>query len=196
MGLLAGVCVLAGVMPGVVIDAISPVLQTVLGGQLSAQTHEPWFRIVPIAEARSSYSGMLVLLFIGFSASSAAWVVHRVASRKVRRAPAWDCGFPNSDPITQYSAGGFAQPLRRGLGVDILGAHETVIMPEPGDSSPARLTVTVDDPVWTRVYTPIGTAVFALASKMNGLQFLTIRRYLSLVFLLLIFLLMGLMLWA
>jgi len=196
MGLLAGLCVLAGVLPGVVIDAISPVSQAMMGGQLPAQTHEAWVRIVPIAETRSSYSGMLVLLFIAFSASSAAWVVHRVASRKVRRAPAWDCGFPNSDPITQYSAGGFAQPLRRVLGADILGAHETVVMPEPGDSGPARLTVVVNDPIWTAVYARIGSVVFGLATRMNGLQFLTIRRYLSLVFLLLIFLLVGLMLWT
>jgi hydrogenase-4 component B len=172
------------------------VSQAVLGGQLPVQAHEAWFKIVPIAEGRSSYSGMLVLLFIAVSASSAAWAVHRFASRRVRRAPAWDCGFPNADPMTQYSAGGFAQPLRRVLGVDILGAQETVFMPEPGDLGPARLTVTVDDPIWRNGYAPIGTLVLYVATKMNGLQFLTIRRYLSLVFLLLIVLLVGLMLWA
>ncbi len=196
MGLLAGLCVLAGVLPGVVIDAISPVSQAVLGGQLPVQADQAWFKIVPIAEGRSSYSGMLVLLFIAVSASSAAWAVHRFASRRVRRAPAWDCGYPDADPMTQYSAGGFAQPLRRVLGVDILGAHETVFMPEPGDLGPARLTVTVDDPIWRNVYASIGILVLYVATKMNGLQFLTIRRYLSLVFLLLIVLLVGLMLWA
>lgn len=196
MGLLAGLCVLAGVLPGVVIDAISPVSYAVLNGQLPVQAHEAWFKIVPIAEGRSSYSGMLVLLFIVFSASSAAWAVHRLASHRVRRAPAWDCGFPNDDPATQYSAGGFAQPLRRVLGVDILGAHETVFMPEPGELGPARLTVSVDDPIWRNAYAPIGTLILYVATKMNGLQFLTIRRYLSLVFLLLIVLLVGLMLWA
>lgn len=196
MGILAGLCVLAGVLPGVVIDAISPVTHAVLGGQLPVQSDEAWFRIVPIAEGRSSYSGMLVLLFIAVSASIAAWAVHRLASHRVRRAPAWDCGFPNDDPMTQYSAGGFAQPLRRVLGVDILGAHETVFMPEPGDLGPARLTVSVDDPIWRHAYAPIGTLVLYVATKMNGLQFLTIRRYLSLVFLLLIVLLVGLMLWA
>lgn len=196
MGAMAVLCVLAGVLPGMVIDAISPVTDAVLGRQLPLQTHEAWFKIVPIAEGRSSYSGMLVLLFIAVSASSAAWAVHRLASHRLRRAPAWDCGFPDADPTTQYSAGGFAQPLRRVLGADILGAREVVMMPEPGDPSPARLTVTVDDPIWHNIYSPMGTVVIYVATRMNGLQFLTIRRYLSLVFLLLIALLVGLMLWA
>lgn len=130
------------------------------------------------------------------SASGAAWAVHRFVSHKLRRAPAWDCGFPNADPITQYSAGGFAQPLRQVLGTDLLAARETVIMPPPGDRSPARLTVHVADPAWEGIYVPIAAAVSNLAKNMNWLQFLTIRRYLSLVFLLLILLLLGLMLWV
>lgn len=196
MGAMAVLCVLAGVMPGMVIDAISPVAKAVLGGQLPLQTHEAWFKIVPIAEGRSSYSGMLVLLFIAVSASGAAWAVHRFASHRLRRAPAWDCGFSDPTPDTQYSAGGFAQPLRRVLGTNILGAREMVVMPAPGDPSPARLTVTVDDPIWHNIYNPVGAVVIYVATAMNGLQFLTIRRYLSLVFLLLIALLVGLMLWA
>ncbi len=196
MGLAAALCVLAGILPGMVIDRISTVSRAILGGQLPVQAHEAWFRIVPIAEGRSSYSGMLVLLFIAVSASGAAWMVHRLASHRLRRAPAWDCGFPDANPATQYSAGGFAQPLRRVLGADILGAREAVFMPEPGDLRPARLTVTVDDPIWRNVYSPVGAVVSHVTTRMNGLQFLTIRRYLSLVFLLLITLLVGLMLWA
>lgn len=195
MGMLAALCVLAGVLPGMVIDAISPLVQATLAGRLPLQADEAWFTIVPIAEGRSSYSGMLVLLFITVSAFGAAWAVHRFASRRVRRAPAWDCGFPDASPFTQYSAGGFAQPLRRVLGADILGASETVEMPAPGDTRPATLRVHVTDPVWERVYAPIAGVVIGLATRMNRLQFLTIRRYLSMVFLSLIVLLLGLMLW-
>ncbi len=195
MGLLAALCVLVGVLPGIVIDAISPVVEAILAGRLPDQGQDAWFTIIPIAEARSSYNGLLVMVFVALSASLAAWAVHRYASRQLRRAPAWDCGFPNADPITQYSSGGFAQPLRRVLGVNLLGARETVVMPLPGDRSPARLTVEVGDPVWGRIYAPIAATVSTVSTKMNRLQFLTIRRYLSLVFLLLIFLLLGLMIW-
>ena len=195
MGILAATCVLAGVFPGVVIDAISPVVDAMLSGRLPVQADDAWFTIIPIAEARSSYNGLLVLLFVAISASSAVWAVHRFASRKLRRAPAWDCGFPDPSPLTQYSADGFSQPIRRVLGTDLLGARETVSMPPPGDTGPARHSVLVGDPMWDGIYLRIATAVTIVTTKMNRLQFLTIRRYLTLVFLSLIALLLGLMLW-
>lgn len=195
MGILAGTCVMAGIFPGTLIDTISPVVDAMLSGQLPRQAQQAWFTIIPIAEARSSYSGLLVFLFVAFSGSVAAWAVHRFASRKLRRAPAWDCGFPDPSPLTQYSAGGFAQPIRRVLGTDLLGASETVFMPAPGDPGAARHHLLVGDPTWNSLYLRIATAVTFVTSKMNRLQFLTIRRYLTLVFLSLILLLLGLMLW-
>jgi formate hydrogenlyase subunit 3/multisubunit Na+/H+ antiporter MnhD subunit len=195
MSIFAVLAILAGIFPGVVLDLMSPMVDAVLGGKLPPQSAQPWLTIVPIAQSRSSYNGILVLLFVGLSASLVAWAVHRFASHAVRRAPAWDCGYPNGDPLTQYSAAGFAQPIRRVLGTDILGAREVVTMPEPGDTGPARLEVNVSDPVWERVYTPIGRSVMWISGSMNRLQFLTIRRYLGLVFLSLILLLLGLLIW-
>ena len=195
MAMLAAVCVLAGIFPGVVLDCLAPVVDAVLGARLPTQMSQAWFTTVPIAESRSSYNGLLVFLFIAFAASSSAWAVHRYASRQARHAPAWDCGFPDSSPLTQYSAGGFSQPLRRVLGTNLLGATAKVVMPPPGDMSPARLTVHYADPAWERIYAPIAGIVSAVALQMNRLQFLTIRRYLSLVFMSLILLLLGLMLW-
>lgn len=195
MGILAGICILAGVLPGVVIDAVAPVVEAVLAARLPAQADAAWFTIAPIAEARSSYSGFLVMAFIALSASGTAWAVHRLASRALRRAPAWDCGYPDASPLTQYSAGGFAQPLRRVLGAGLLGARESVVMPSPGDRAAAELRVHIADPVWERLYAPLADGVTGLASRMNRLQFLTIRRYLSMVFVLLVILLAGLLLW-
>ena len=34
----------------------------------------------------------------------------------LRRGPAWDCGFPDPSPATQYTADSFAQPFRRVFG--------------------------------------------------------------------------------
>jgi hypothetical protein len=113
----------------------------------------------------------------------------------VRRAPAWDCGFPDSSPITQYSAGSFAQPIRRVFGTLAFRAREEVDMPPPGDLRPARLEVRVQDLVWEGVYAPVAGAVGYAADRLNHLQFLTIRRYLTLVFLALVFLLLMLAIW-
>ncbi len=193
---LAGLCLLAGVLPGFVIDALAPAVRMTVGARMPAQASQAWLSIVPIAEARSSYNGLLVLVFIAASAGLCAMAIHRFASRAVRRAPAWDCGAPDPSPMTQYTAGSFAQPIRRVFGTLLLGARETVEMPPPGDMTPARFTVVIRDPIWDTLYAPLAGLVAFAAERLNLLQFLTIRFYLSLVFLALIALLLVLALWS
>jgi hydrogenase-4 component B len=195
MFVLAAICVLAGVLPGVVIDALSPVTRALVGAQMPTQMGRAWLSIVPIAEARSSYDGLLIFLFIAVSASMMAIAVHRFASRALRRGPAWDCGFPDASPATQYTAGSFAQPIRRVFGAVVFRSRETVTMPPPGDMAPARIEKHIHDPAWETFYAPVAAAVVATADWMNVLQFLTIRRYLGFVFLALILLLLVLALW-
>jgi hydrogenase-4 component B len=151
---------------------------------------------VPIAESRSSYNGLLVFLFIAASASLAAFFIHRFASRALRRGPAWGCGFPDVGPTAQYTAASFAQPLRRVFGTLVFRARERVDMPAPGEMRPARFDVELSDLAWDWLYTPIAGAVAFAADRLNKLQFLTIRRYLSLVFLALVVLLLVLAIWS
>jgi len=54
----------------------------------------------------------------------------------------------------------------------------------------------MQDLVWDGIYAPIIGSVWFIAEKLNHLQFLTIRRYLSLVFLALVTLLLVLALWS
>jgi len=194
--MLAALCLLAGVLPGFVIDGLAPVVSLLTGGaRLMAQSDQSWLTLVPVAEVRSTYNGLLVLLFVAFSALLSAWLIHRLASKAVRRGAAWDCGFPDPSPVTQYTAGSFAQPIRRVFGSVVFRAHEQVDMPPPGDQRPARLDVRVRDPAWDYLYTPLATAVDAAADRLNYFQFLTIRLYLSLVFGALVLLLIGLAIW-
>lgn len=87
MFILAALCLLAGILPGLVIDGLSPVTLSLIGNRMPVQMAQPWLSIVPIAESRSSYNGLLVFLFIAASASVAAVVIHRFASHALRRAP-------------------------------------------------------------------------------------------------------------
>ena len=192
---LAGLCLLAGTLPGLVLDALAPAVRIVAGGRMPVQTSQAWLSIVPIAESRSSYNGLLVLAFIAASAGLAALAIHRFASRAVRRGPAWDCGFPDPNPLTQYGAGSFAQPIRRVFGGWAFASRDVVDMPAPGDMRPARFTAVVRDRIWEVFYAPIGLAVGYAADRLNRLQFLTIRVYLSLVFVALVSLLLVLALW-
>jgi formate hydrogenlyase subunit 3/multisubunit Na+/H+ antiporter MnhD subunit len=192
---LAGLCLAAGVLPGFVMDAAGPAVRSVAGAALPSQSAQPWLSIVPIGEARSSYNGLLVLGFIAASALLAAFAIHRLASHAYRRAPAWDCGFPDPDPALQYTASSFAQPIRRVFGRFAFAVHEEIDMPEPGDLRPARFKAVVHDRLWDALYEPIAGAVDRAAGRLNHLQFLTIRMYLSLVFLALVLLLVVLAIW-
>jgi hydrogenase-4 component B len=151
---------------------------------------------VPIAEGRSSYNGLLVMVFITATASLAVYFIHRFASRALRRGPAWGCGFSDATPAAQYSGVSFAQPIRRVFGTLVFHARDHVTMPPPGDIGPARLRIELHDLVWSGMYAPIADAVGFLSTRLNRLQFLTIRRYLSLVFATLVTLLLVLAIWS
>jgi hydrogenase-4 component B len=195
MFVLATLCLLAGILPGVVIDRLAPLTARLVGGRMPLQATVPWLAIVPVTASRSSYDGFLVFVFISLAALLSAAAIHRLASRALRRAPAWDCGYPDPSPLTQYTAASFAQPIRRVFGTVAFQAREHVTMPPPGDVRPAVLEVELHDPVWEGIYTPIAEAVGIAADHLNRFQFLTIRRYLSIVFVLLVLLLLVLALW-
>jgi len=195
MFFFAALCLVAGILPGAFIDALAPVAQSLVGGRMPVQSGVEWLSIVPIAESRSSYNGLLVFLFMVVSGTLAAFAIHRLASDKLRRAPAWDCGYPDASPATQYTADSFAQPIRRVFGTVVFRARERVEMPPPGDMRPARLTVEVHDLIWDALYAPIAGWVAFAADRLNKLQFLTVRQFLSLVFAALVILLLVLAIW-
>jgi hydrogenase-4 component B len=196
MFVLAGLCLLAGILPGLFIDALAPVSTALIGARMPEQIGSQWLSIVPIAASRSSYDGLLVFLFMAISGTLAAFAIHRLASDRLRRAPAWDCGYPDANPATQYSAMSFAQPIRRVFGTVVFRAREHVDMPPPGDTRPARLTVELSDPIWDSLYAPLVAGIGIAADRLNRLQFLTIRQFLSLVFGALVILLLVLTVWS
>ena len=98
MFFFAALCLVAGILPGLFIDALAPVVQSLVGARMPVQSGVEWLSIVPIAESRSSYNGLLVFLFMLLSGALAACAIHRLASDKLRRAPAWDCGYPDAEP--------------------------------------------------------------------------------------------------
>ncbi len=187
---LAAFCLIAGILPGLFIDALAPVSKDMVGNIMPYQVGLQWLTIVPIAESRSSYNGLLVFLFAALCGTTAATAIHRFASDRLRRAPAWDCGYPDADPAIQYSASSFSQPIRRVFGSVIFGAREIGEMPPPSSPLPARLQVELHDLIWDGLYAPIAKAIGFATDRINILQFFSIRRYLTLVFVALVVLLL------
>src|SRR5437016_12479052 len=82
---LALLCLLAGILPGFVLDSLGAVTQLAVGERLAPQSAQAWMRIVPIDIHRSAYSGLFVFVMILLAAATTALVVRRVASHTLRR---------------------------------------------------------------------------------------------------------------
>ena len=191
MGLLSSLCVLGGLLGGVGLAVIAPVLQMLVGARLPDASVGPTpFSLVAIDPQRSTYDAPTIALFIALSSIATVLVVHWLSSRRTRRSPAWGCGYPDPSTMTQYTAASFGQPLRRVYGGIAFSATETVDMPAPGDMRPARLEVSMTDHLWRWLYAAPARAVLALSVHFNASQFLTIRRYLMLMFMALVTLLL------
>jgi hydrogenase-4 component B len=113
----------------------------------------------------------------------------------MRRGPAWDCGFPDPGPATQYTADSFAQPIRRVFGAVVFRARAGDNAAARRHGPPASKRRCIATRSGTRSMRRSPAAVGATAQLLNHLQFLTIRRYLGFVFGALIVLLLALAFW-
>ena len=86
-------------------------------------------------------------------------------------------------------------PIRRVFGSTVFELREKADFPRPGEMRAARYRIKVVDPIWRYVYGPIVRRVLRLTTILNQLQFLTIRSYLTLVFVALIVLLLMVAAW-
>jgi NADH:ubiquinone oxidoreductase subunit 5 (subunit L)/multisubunit Na+/H+ antiporter MnhA subunit len=195
MFILAAMCLLAGILPGLLIDLLAPVVGGLVGGRMPPQTTIGWLSIIPIEASRSSYNGIIILVFLIASGMLTAIVIHRFATRATRRSAIWDCGYPDPSLVTQYSGSSFSMPIRRVFGTTVFDVRERVDMPRPGAMRAGHFYVKIFDPAWRFAYGPAGRAVLDVSNKVNRLQFLTIRRYLTLVFAALILLLILVAAW-
>ncbi len=75
-------CLLTGILPGFVIDAIAPVAQALTGARMPVQLGDAWLTIAPIEASRSSYNGLLVFGFIAASMLLTVVLAHRLSSRR------------------------------------------------------------------------------------------------------------------
>ena len=181
---LAAGCVLLGLLPGLVLQAIDRVSLQLLGNGLGQTGNWTW--LVPTSPQRAAYNPVVVLLVgllvIGFT----FWVTHRIYTGRTRRAEAWDCGAPGLTPRMQDTAEGMGQPVRRLFAPFF---QTRVDLPAPADTAP-RYRVAVADRFWAQLYTPLADAVLWLARQIGRIQQGRIAVYLLYSFITLLVLLM------
>ncbi len=196
MAVLAALCGLCGLFASLLVKVLGPLSAQLVGTALPNQNLAPTlFSLGPFTAAHSSYNAPVLAFFMLLSGCVTVWFIHTFASRQRRPGALWDCGFPDSVPMGQYTASSFTQPIRRVFGTFVFRAREEVLMPAPGETTAAKFSVRLVDPVWDTLYAPVSGIVQSIAARLNGLQFMTIQHYLMWVFFTLISLLVVVALW-
>ena len=171
---LAAGCVALGVLPTLVLRAIDPV-NALLIGRTAGTGLGSWLLLAPIDADRSSYSPLIVLVVIVVVVVLTIFVVHRLYHGRVRRAPPWDCGFPQQTPRMQDSAEGFGQPIRQVFEPFFRMERH---LPSPSDTAP-RYSVRIGDPFWHWIYLPIARVTDLTARLVGRIQQGRISVYLT-----------------
>jgi len=178
-------CIVLGLFPVNVIALLDHINEMLLGSTVG-RIGSSWWLFAPINADRSSYSPIIVLAGVVAVVLLTIQIVHRQYHGRLRKGPAWDCGFPLQTPRMQDTAEGFGQPIRQ-----VFEAFFRVerTLPSPFDESP-NYKVTIDDRLWHWLYLPIAQATDAVARLSGRIQQGRISVYLIYSFLTLLALLM------
>jgi len=172
---LAVGCLALGIAPAVLIRLLDHVNAMFIGSTVAHAATASWLFLAPINADRSSYSPVIVLAVIAGVVLLTIMLVHRIYHGRVRRAPAWDCGFPQQTPRMQDTAEGFGQPIRQVFEPFFrIERH----LPSPFDEKP-RYRVIASDPTWHALYLPIARGADFLARQVGRIQQGRISVYLT-----------------
>ena len=161
--LVAG-CVALGLLPVQFIQLIDPVTRQLVSAGLGQAVAGGGWLLAPVAVERASYGPAIFLLGVASSFALAWLLVRRLYHGRLRRAPAWACGFPWGNARMQDTAEGFGQPIRQMFEPFFRMQRE---LPTPFDEQP-RYRVSIDDHFWHWLYLPVA-ALVAQVSRLVGL---------------------------
>jgi len=176
--------VVLGLAPVFVVHQLDLVTQVLVGRGLG-NAAAGWLFLAPVDIERASYSPVYFLLAVLGVMLVTAVVVHYFYHGRLRRGPAWDCGFPAQTSRMQDTAEGFGQPIRRIFEPFFRIESE---LPSPFDTHP-RYHGRSDDRLWFALYLPIKRITEKLSSWASLLQHGRIHLYLTYTFVTLIVLL-------
>ena len=164
---LALVCVALGLAPIQVIDGIDRVTGLLVGYGLAATVHaNGWLLLAPTSIQRASYSPVYFLLGVIATTAFTAIIARILHQGRLRRVPAWDCGFPNQTARMQDTSEGFGQPIRQIFEPFFWMRRD---LPSPFDAKP-RYRVVIEDRFWHWIYQPVQALVERVARVAGRVQ--------------------------
>ncbi len=168
-------CIALGIFPTFVILHLDFVAEMLVHNSLgTSAVHSGWLMLTPIAAERASYSPLILLLIIVSGVVLTMLAVKKFYHGRLRRGPAWDCGFPEQGARMQDTAEGFGQPIRQ-IFEWFMGVVRK--MPSPFDLHP-HYHAEVHDRLWNIFYAPIKRANEAIGNQIGKLQHGRIHVYL------------------
>jgi formate hydrogenlyase subunit 3/multisubunit Na+/H+ antiporter MnhD subunit len=153
---LAGWCVVLGLLPVLVVESLDPIAQSLVGATLGPTMRSSGLLfLTAVAPERASYSPLIFLLVIVGVVVLTFLLVRRFYHGRLRRAPAWDCGFPGLNARMQDTAEGYGQPIKQIFEPFFkLERHH----PSPFDTQP-QYRSRFEDRLWYWLYLPVVRAV-------------------------------------
>lgn len=179
---LAGLCFVFGIFPGLIISPLNHVAEQLLGQGLPDTSLTGWLWLAPVSADQASYSAPLVLVWALIAAGICFRYLRRNPATVMRRADTWDCGFGGLTPRMQYSSTAFTMPFRRifssawivdeRIEKDMSGAMNQSV-------SAIHYQLHIQDHSWPRLYQPIERSINKAAKLVGRIQTGNIRTYLG-----------------
>jgi hydrogenase-4 component B len=179
---LMGGCIALGLLPVQFIRLIDPVTRQLVSVGLGNAVEGGGWLLAPTSVERASYGPVIFLLGVAASFALAFLIVRRFYHGRLRRAPAWDCGYRWQTARMQDTAEGFGQPIRQMFEPFFVMERE---LPTPFDRQP-RYRVTIADHFWGWIYLPVVALAERIARLFGLLQQGRIATYLMYSFLTLV----------
>jgi hydrogenase-4 component B len=187
MAWLALGCVALGLLPMVMVAQLDRVSLTLIYARLPDEAlASGWLWLVPTSADQASYSPIVFLLVIAAVCGLTLLAVRRLYHGRLRRAPPWDCGYPEQDARMEDTADGFGQPIRQ-IFAPVFQIRREI--PRADDPHPV-FRQEVEDRHWPLLYAPIARLAELISRQAGRLQQGRISIYLLYSFITLIALLM------
>jgi hydrogenase-4 component B len=160
-------CVALGLLPVFMVTQLNEVSRLLIGASLpQGALQSSWLWLTPSSAAQASYSPIVFFLMIAAGFALTFLVVRWIYHGRLRRAPPWDCGYPEQTSRMEDTADGFGQPIRQ-IFAPVFLIHREI--PRPDDPRPV-FRQEVEDRHWYWLYRPVAQAAEFVSRHVGRLQ--------------------------
>ncbi|HZN25520.1 MAG TPA: hydrogenase 4 subunit B [Burkholderiales bacterium] len=160
-------CFALGLLPVFMVRQLNEVSRSIIGASLPEEALQSgWLWLTPTSEAQASYSPIVFFLMISAGFALTFLIVRWIYHGRLRRAPPWDCGYPEQTSRMEDTADGFGQPIRQIFAPVFLIRRE---IPRPEHPRPV-FKQEIEDRHWYWLYRPVAQLTEFVSRHVGRLQ--------------------------